>query len=94
LGDFRKVDNDASVVVADQLIEGQLQLLAFDAHLEGPLNSRMMMPGFSSFLLISKGTYRFATGFQSRSHDFSSALDRWEIHQAPGAPLRGAVSPS
>ena len=34
LGEFRKVNDDTSVVIADQLIEGELQLLAFDAHLE------------------------------------------------------------
>lgn len=34
LGDFRKVHNDMFVIVAKQLIEGEFQLLAFDAHLE------------------------------------------------------------
>jgi hypothetical protein len=34
LGDFRKVHNDVLVIVAKHLIEGQFQLLAFDAHLE------------------------------------------------------------
>jgi hypothetical protein len=34
LGDSRKINNDMPVIVAKQLIEGELQLLAFDAHLE------------------------------------------------------------
>ena len=34
LGDFRKINNDMPVIVAKQLIEGEFQLLAFDAHLE------------------------------------------------------------
>ncbi len=34
LGDLRKINNDMPVIVAKQLIEGELQLLAFDAHLE------------------------------------------------------------
>jgi hypothetical protein len=34
LGDFRKINNDMPVIVAKQLIEGELQLLAFDTHLE------------------------------------------------------------
>jgi hypothetical protein len=34
LGDFRKVHNDMLVIVAKHLIEGEFQLLAFDAHLE------------------------------------------------------------
>src|SRR6266850_1661447 len=32
----------------------------------GPLNSRTMMPGFSSFLLISKETFRSSARFQGR----------------------------
>jgi len=34
LGNFRKVNNDLSVIVAKQLIESEFQLRAFDAHLE------------------------------------------------------------
>lgn len=34
LGDLRKINNDMPVIVAKQLIEGEFQLLAFDAHLE------------------------------------------------------------
>ena len=34
LSNFRKVNNDMPVIVAKQLIEGEFQLLAFDAHLE------------------------------------------------------------
>jgi len=34
LGNFRKVNNDLRVIVAKQLIEGEFQLHAFDAHLE------------------------------------------------------------
>src|SRR5712664_726143 len=34
LGNFRKINNDMPLIVAKQLIEGELQLLAFDAHLE------------------------------------------------------------
>jgi hypothetical protein len=34
LCDFRKVHNDMFVIVAKHFIEGEFQLLAFDAHLE------------------------------------------------------------
>jgi len=34
LGNFRKVNNDLRVIIAKQLIEGEFQLHAFDAHLE------------------------------------------------------------
>ena len=34
LGNFRKVNNNLRVIVAKQLIEGEFQLRAFDAHLE------------------------------------------------------------
>jgi hypothetical protein len=35
LGEFRKVEYNASLPFADQLIESQFELLALDAHLEG-----------------------------------------------------------
>jgi hypothetical protein len=51
LGNFRKINNDMPVIVAKQFIESELQLLAFDAHLQGAAQLENDDAGFQLFLV-------------------------------------------
>ncbi len=51
LGNLRKINNDMPLFVAKQLIEGELQLLAFDAHLQGAAQLEDYDAGLQLFLV-------------------------------------------
>jgi hypothetical protein len=63
LGNLRKVNNDLPVIVANELIEGELQLLAFHAHLERAAQLENDDAGLQLFLVDQQGTFRMAARF-------------------------------
>ena len=50
-GNIRKINDDMPVIIAKQLIEGELQLLAFDAHLQGAAQLEDYDAGLQLFLV-------------------------------------------
>ena len=83
------------VIVVKQLIEGELQLLAFDAHLQGAAQLENDDAGLQLFLVDQQGNLPYGRKILKSKSGKSQARSRLKLRQAPGAPLAaGAVSPS
>jgi hypothetical protein len=94
LGDFGKIDYDARMVIPQQLIKGELQPFALNAHLERSTQLEDDDAGLQLFLFdfhwhLSKRCLILETMAGSIQAQWGESR---KVLQAPGAPLAEAAS--